>query len=69
MSPLSPPLRPPSGITQEKIEEARGATERAMVREIRRLIQAGDDLDAPRGHGATLVRRGDTHGGWGGGGR
>ncbi|XP_063178279.1 protein phosphatase 1 regulatory subunit 16A, partial [Chroicocephalus ridibundus] len=43
------------GITQEKIEEARGATERAMVREIRRLIQAGDDLDAPRGHGATLL--------------
>ncbi|NXV39688.1 PP16A phosphatase, partial [Rissa tridactyla] len=43
------------GITQEKIEEARGATERAMVREIRRLIQAGDDLDAPWGHGATLL--------------
>ncbi|NXY80361.1 PP16A phosphatase, partial [Glareola pratincola] len=43
------------GITQEKIEEARGATERAMLREIRRLIQDGGDLDAPRDHGATLL--------------
>ncbi|NXC22759.1 PP16A phosphatase, partial [Corythaeola cristata] len=43
------------GITQEKIEEARAATERAMVREIRRLVETGADLDAPRGHGATLL--------------
>ncbi|NXA23065.1 PP16A phosphatase, partial [Ibidorhyncha struthersii] len=43
------------GITQEKIEEARAATERDMVREIRRLVQTGADLDAPRGHGATLL--------------
>ncbi|NWY61497.1 PP16A phosphatase, partial [Chionis minor] len=43
------------GITQEKIEEARAATERDMVREIRQLIQAGADLDAPRCHGATLL--------------
>ncbi|KAM6209082.1 LOW QUALITY PROTEIN: protein phosphatase 1 regulatory subunit 16A [Sarcoramphus papa] len=43
------------GITQEKIEEARAATERGMVREIRQLVQAGADLDAPRGHGATLL--------------
>ncbi|XP_075561942.1 LOW QUALITY PROTEIN: protein phosphatase 1 regulatory subunit 16A [Pelecanus crispus] len=43
------------GITQEKIEEARAATERRMVREIRQLLQVGADLDAPRGHGATLL--------------
>uniref|UniRef100_A0A8C8AQ12 Protein phosphatase 1 regulatory subunit 16A n=1 Tax=Otus sunia TaxID=257818 RepID=A0A8C8AQ12_9STRI len=43
------------GITQEKIEEARAATERDMVREIRQLAQAGADLDAPRAHGATLL--------------
>ncbi|NWS78741.1 PP16A phosphatase, partial [Crotophaga sulcirostris] len=43
------------GITQEKIEEARAATEHRMVQEIQELIQAGADLDAPRGHGATLL--------------
>ncbi|NXV92656.1 PP16A phosphatase, partial [Calonectris borealis] len=43
------------GITQERIEEARAAPERRMAREIRRLLEAGADLDAPRGHGATLL--------------
>ncbi|XP_054241393.1 protein phosphatase 1 regulatory subunit 16A [Indicator indicator] len=43
------------GITQEKIEEARGATEREMMVEIRQLVEAGADLDVPRGHGATLL--------------
>ncbi|XP_069738981.1 protein phosphatase 1 regulatory subunit 16A [Phaenicophaeus curvirostris] len=43
------------GITQEKIEEARGATERDMVQEIRELLESGGDLDAPRDHGATLL--------------
>lgn len=43
------------GITQEKIEEARAATERGMVQEIRQLVETGADLDAPRGHGATLL--------------
>ncbi|XP_017695385.1 PREDICTED: protein phosphatase 1 regulatory subunit 16A, partial [Lepidothrix coronata] len=43
------------GITQERIEEARAATERSMIREIRELARAGADLDAPRGHGATLL--------------
>ncbi|KAF1584604.1 UNVERIFIED_CONTAM: Protein phosphatase 1 regulatory subunit 16A, partial [Eudyptes pachyrhynchus] len=43
------------GITQEKIEEARAAAERGMLREIRQLVEAGADLDAPRGHGATLL--------------
>ncbi|NWT07309.1 PP16A phosphatase, partial [Mionectes macconnelli] len=45
----------PSGITQERIEEARAATERSMIREIRELARAGADLNAPRGHGATLL--------------
>ncbi|KAK4826919.1 hypothetical protein QYF61_012718 [Mycteria americana] len=48
-------LLPAAGITQEKIEEARAATERDMVREIRQLVRAGADLDVPRGHGATLL--------------
>ncbi|NXF00062.1 PP16A phosphatase, partial [Menura novaehollandiae] len=43
------------GITQERIEDARAATERSMLREIRELLRAGADLDAPRGHGATLL--------------
>ncbi|XP_041340735.1 protein phosphatase 1 regulatory subunit 16A [Pyrgilauda ruficollis] len=43
------------GITQERIEEARVATERAMLREIRQLIRHGAPLDVPRGHGATLL--------------
>ncbi|NXG20623.1 PP16A phosphatase, partial [Grallaria varia] len=43
------------GITQERIEEARAATERSMMREIRELARVGADLDAPRGHGATLL--------------
>ncbi|NWV12567.1 PP16A phosphatase, partial [Ptilonorhynchus violaceus] len=43
------------GITQERIEDARSATERSMLREIRELLRAGADLDAPRGHGATLL--------------
>lgn len=43
------------GITQERIEDARAATERSMIREIRELIRDGADLDVPRGHGATLL--------------
>ncbi|NXH18734.1 PP16A phosphatase, partial [Bucco capensis] len=43
------------GITQEKIEDARAATERQMLREIQELLQEDADLDAPRGHGATLL--------------
>ncbi|NXX11326.1 PP16A phosphatase, partial [Podargus strigoides] len=45
----------PSGITQEKIEEARAAPERLLVREIRQLLRTGADLDAPQSHGATLL--------------
>ncbi|XP_067146187.1 protein phosphatase 1 regulatory subunit 16A [Apteryx mantelli] len=50
------------GITQEKIEEARAATERCMVEDIRRLLQAGADLDAPLDHGATLLHVASANG-------
>lgn len=43
------------GITQARIEEARGATERAMLADVRALLQAGADLDAPGARGATLL--------------
>ncbi|XP_058664151.1 protein phosphatase 1 regulatory subunit 16A [Ammospiza caudacuta] len=51
------------GITQERIEEARAATERAMVTEIRELIRDGKELDTPRGHhGGTLLHVAAAHG-------
>ncbi|XP_064594231.1 protein phosphatase 1 regulatory subunit 16A [Zonotrichia leucophrys gambelii] len=51
------------GITQERIEEARAATERAMVTEIRQLIRDGEELDTPRGqHGGTLLHVAAAHG-------
>ncbi|XP_039556694.1 protein phosphatase 1 regulatory subunit 16A-like, partial [Passer montanus] len=44
------------GVTQERIEEARAAPERAMLREIRQRLRHGAPLDTPRGHGGdTLV--------------
>ncbi|XP_068524786.1 LOW QUALITY PROTEIN: protein phosphatase 1 regulatory subunit 16A [Anas acuta] len=43
------------GITQERIEEARGAPERALVADVRALLAAGADLDAPGARGATLL--------------
>ncbi|XP_071890603.1 protein phosphatase 1 regulatory subunit 16A [Anas platyrhynchos] len=43
------------GITQERIEEARGAPERALVADVRALLAAGADLDAPGTRGATLL--------------
>lgn len=60
--PLHGSLVSPVGITQEKIEEARAAPERGMLEEIRRLLDAGEDLDAPQGHGATLVGLGNGMG-------
>ncbi|XP_077046055.1 protein phosphatase 1 regulatory subunit 16A isoform X2 [Agelaius phoeniceus] len=51
------------GITQERIEEARAATERAMVAEIRELVRQGKELDTPRGqHGGTLLHVAAAHG-------
>ncbi|XP_068789647.1 protein phosphatase 1 regulatory subunit 16A [Struthio camelus] len=50
------------GITQEKIEEARAATERSMVEDIRQLVQAGADLNAPLEHSATLLHIASANG-------
>ncbi|XP_068382256.1 protein phosphatase 1 regulatory subunit 16A isoform X1 [Eschrichtius robustus] len=46
------------GITQESIERARALPELHMLEDVRSLLQAGADLNAPRDHGATLVRTG-----------
>ncbi|XP_029448106.1 protein phosphatase 1 regulatory subunit 16A [Rhinatrema bivittatum] len=43
------------GVTQERIEEARSATERRMVEDIQNLVQAGGDLNAQDEHGASLL--------------
>ncbi|XP_006267399.1 protein phosphatase 1 regulatory subunit 16A isoform X1 [Alligator mississippiensis] len=50
------------GITQEKIEEARAATEQSMVEDIRRLLKAGADLNAPLDHSATLLHIASANG-------
>ncbi|NXQ26743.1 PP16A phosphatase, partial [Alaudala cheleensis] len=50
------------GITQERIEDARAATERSMLQEIRELIRDGAELDVPRGHGATLLHMAAANG-------
>ncbi|XP_062424448.1 protein phosphatase 1 regulatory subunit 16A [Rhea pennata] len=50
------------GITQEKIEEARAATERSMVEDIRQLVRAGADLNAPLDHSATLLHIASANG-------
>ncbi|XP_059984352.1 protein phosphatase 1 regulatory subunit 16A isoform X4 [Lagenorhynchus albirostris] len=46
------------GITQDSIERARALPELHMLEDIRSLLQEGADLNAPRDHGATLVRTG-----------
>ncbi|XP_066873886.1 protein phosphatase 1 regulatory subunit 16A isoform X2 [Kogia breviceps] len=43
------------GITQDSIERARALPELHMLEDIRSLLQAGADLNAPRDHGATLL--------------
>uniref|UniRef100_A0A8C0ISV9 Protein phosphatase 1 regulatory subunit 16A n=1 Tax=Chelonoidis abingdonii TaxID=106734 RepID=A0A8C0ISV9_CHEAB len=50
------------GITQEKIEEARAATENSMVEDIRKLLQAGADLNTPLDHSATLLHIASANG-------
>lgn len=50
------------GITQEKIEEARAATELSMVQDIRKLLQAGADLNTPLDHSATLLHIASANG-------
>ncbi|KAK1793831.1 hypothetical protein P4O66_001557 [Electrophorus voltai] len=43
------------GITQERIDECRGAKEKEMLAGIKQLIEAGSDLNIPHEHGATLI--------------
>ncbi|XP_017523183.2 protein phosphatase 1 regulatory subunit 16A isoform X1 [Manis javanica] len=43
------------GITQDSIEGARALPELHMLDDIRSLLRAGADLDAPQDHGATLL--------------
>ncbi|KAM9050689.1 protein phosphatase 1 regulatory subunit 16A isoform 2-T6 [Megaptera novaeangliae] len=43
------------GITQESIERARALPELHMLEDVRSLLRAGADLNAPRDHGATLL--------------
>ncbi|XP_043923361.1 protein phosphatase 1 regulatory subunit 16A [Protopterus annectens] len=43
------------GITQEKIELARGATEQRMIADIKRLIESGSDVNAQDDQGTTLL--------------
>ncbi|XP_048338607.1 LOW QUALITY PROTEIN: protein phosphatase 1 regulatory subunit 16A [Sphaerodactylus townsendi] len=50
------------GITQETIEEARSAVERAMVDDIRRLLKEGVDLNTPLDHRATLLHIASANG-------
>lgn len=45
------------GITQDRIDECRGAKEKAMLADIRAQVQNGADLNAQDDNGATLVRR------------
>lgn len=49
------------GITQDRIDDCRGAKESAMLADIRALVQSGADLNAQDDNGATLVRRKDTY--------
>lgn len=49
-----------AGITQEQIDECRGAKEAAMLADIRATVQNGADLNAQDDNGATLVRQSET---------
>lgn len=48
------------GITQDRIDECRGAREKTMLADIQVLVQSGADLNARDDNGATLVRQRDT---------
>lgn len=43
------------GITQDRIDECRGAKEKAMLADIQVQVQNGADLNAQDDNGATLV--------------
>lgn len=44
-----------SGITQERIDECRGAKEKEMLADAQALIDSGGDRNSRDEHGATLV--------------
>ena len=50
------------GITQERIDECRGAKETAMLKDIQALVQSKADLNSQDDSGATVVshRAGQT---------
>ncbi|NP_001072353.1 protein phosphatase 1 regulatory subunit 16A [Xenopus tropicalis] len=43
------------GITQEKIEECRGATEQHMLEDIQHLVETGGEVNAHNPHGTSLL--------------
>ncbi|KAM8967413.1 protein phosphatase 1 regulatory subunit 16A isoform 2-T2 [Pelodytes ibericus] len=43
------------GITQEKIEESRAATEMRMVEDVRHLVQSGAEVNGQDPHGTSLL--------------
>ncbi|XP_069477887.1 protein phosphatase 1 regulatory subunit 16A [Ambystoma mexicanum] len=50
------------GITQEKIEEARSATELQMMADIRTLVQVGADVNTQDDHGTSLLHIASANG-------
>lgn len=50
------------GITQDRIDECRGAKETAMVADIQALVQSGADLNAQDNNGATLLHIASANG-------
>lgn len=50
------------GITQEKIEDARSATELRMMEDIRKLVQAGTDVNTQDDNGTSLLHIASANG-------
>uniref|UniRef100_A0A4W6F8Y8 Protein phosphatase 1 regulatory subunit 16A n=1 Tax=Lates calcarifer TaxID=8187 RepID=A0A4W6F8Y8_LATCA len=50
------------GVTQERIDECRGAKEAAMLADIRALVQSGADLNTQDDNGATLLHIASANG-------
>ncbi|XP_072234551.1 protein phosphatase 1 regulatory subunit 16A [Leuresthes tenuis] len=50
------------GITQDRIDECRGAKEMAMLSDVKALVQSGADLNAQDNNGATLLHIASANG-------